>query len=109
MRGKRLHLPSARIPDERAFAGVRGKHRRAEITADTAKKHKLKLGSLVELHGKSPAPLRVWLYPAGSDVTDGCIAGGSVAISADGLSILGIAVGDSFLVRPLNSPHRVFT
>ncbi len=104
LRGKRLHLPSARIPDERAFAGVRGKHRRAEITADTAKKHKLKLGSLVELHGRSPAPLRVWLYPASGDVAEGCIA-----IAADGLSILGIAAGDSFLVRPLISPHRVFS
>lgn len=103
VRGRRLHLASALLPAERAFGGTRGRHRRAEIDAATAARHGLPLGSLVELHGANPAPLRVWLYPAAQGVI-----GDAIAIAADGLAILGIAAGGKFLVRPLTSAHRVF-
>ncbi len=96
----RLHLTLATIPDERAFAGIRGCHRRAEMSAATATKHGLQVGGLVELYGRHPAPLRVWIYE-GEAPEDG------IAIAEDAFAILGLNAGQPVLVRPVPTAQKV--
>lgn len=99
-RSARLNLPLATLPAGRAFGGVRGQHRRVEISPATAEAHGLEPGSLIELFGRHPAPLRVWIYLA--DMPDG-----QLALAGDGMDILGLVPGQTALVRAVPTAQKV--
>ena len=100
LKAARLHLILATLPDDRAFAGVRGRHRRVEMNERTADANCLEPGSLVELFGRHPAPLRAWIYLG--DTQDG-----EIALAEDGFTILGATPGDRVLVRPVPTAQQV--
>ncbi len=96
----RFHVALATLPDARAFAGARGRHRRAEMAPATAAQYGLGAGDLIELHGRHPAPLRAWVYLADMPM-------GTVAIAADGHAILGLSTGAQVLLRPIPTGFKV--
>ena len=88
------------LPETRAFAGQRGRHRRAELSSAIIDRWGLVPGGLIELHGRHPAPLRAWIYVG--DIPDE-----TVAIGASGLAILGLAEGERTLLRRLPTGFKV--
>ena len=100
LKSGRRYLKTAILPDDRAFGGVRGRHRRAELSPATAISCGLTAGSLIELHGRHPAPLRAWVYLADQPE-------GAVAVSAEGLAILGVEAGRDALVRAVPTAFTV--
>lgn len=82
--------------DERAsYTGVRGKRRLVHLPPDAG----VAEGTLVELHGRHPAPLRAWVTHAPALAADGC------ALGAEALTILGLTTGDRAHLRVLASPE----
>ncbi|GAA3975097.1 hydantoinase B/oxoprolinase family protein [Actinomadura viridis] len=76
------------------FTGRRGSRRLVYLAPDTD----LPEGSLIELHGRCPAPLRAWV------AHDPALAPGQAAVGADALEILGIAEGGRCYPRVLTRP-----
>ena len=97
---ERTSAPIVALDEARAFAGVRGRHRRAEMSAELARLLGAEAGSLVELHGQHPAPLRAWVC-----IVEGASTG--VAISPSGCAVLGVQPGESVVLRALQSDFRV--
>jgi N-methylhydantoinase B len=102
LRAERRMLIAAVLPDAAGFAGTRGRHRRAEMSRATARALGVEPGGLIELHGAHPAPLRAWVYPSSA------FPDGTVAVTAEGLTIIGIGAGERLLVRSLPTKLRVF-
>ena len=98
--GERTYFTLGALPDSLGFTGRRGTHRRVEVSAETAARHSLPIGSLIELHGRHPAPLRAWVY-LGEQPPD------TAALSADGLAILGLQAGGRVLMRTIPTDSRV--
>src|SRR5699024_9924272 len=100
LRAARRRVRIADLGESRAFAGRRGRHRRVEMSAPLAQALGAEDGSLIELFGRCPAPLRAWV----------CIAeqsGGDIAVSPSGCAILGVEVGDDVIARALPGVFRV--
>jgi N-methylhydantoinase B len=100
LEGQRRFAVLGALPEARAFAGRRGRHRRAEMSPATLSRWALAAGDLVELHGRHPAPLRAWAYA-------GEVPDETVAIAESGLAILGLAAGERALLRPLSTGFKV--
>lgn len=98
--GLRVHLKLAALPETSAFAGVRGRHRRAELSSTTANRLGVEQGGLIELWGEHPAPLRAWAYITEQQAD-------SIAISPSGCAILGAKVGQEVMVRVLPTRFKV--
>ncbi len=94
------HLRGAVLAEAQAFGGQRGRHRRARIGDATARALGLAQGSLIELQGHTPAPLRAWVDIGESEE-------GTIAIGADGLSILGVKAGGDLALRALPTAFQV--
>ncbi len=88
----RWRLPLADLAEASAFAGRRGRHRQVAMSAETLRRLGIEEGTLVELHGRHPAPLRAWARL-------GAQPGKSLGLSASGRSILGLALGEDVLLR----------
>ena len=96
----RPRLKLATLPADRCFGGLRGRHRRAELSAATAQRLGVEAGTLLELHGRHPAPLRVWAMIVDTDDA-------GLAIGADAMAMLGLSVGQDVLIRPIATAFRV--
>src|SRR5690606_12613567 len=96
----RVHLTLAKLPEADAFGGIRGRHRRVEVSPETAGRLGMEQGSLIELWGSHPAPLRAWVY-FGEQPAD-CIA-----LSPSGCAILGTEVGQEVMMRVLSTRFKV--
>jgi N-methylhydantoinase B len=93
LRAARRHVRV--LADERApFTGVRGRRRLAHLPPDPD----LPEGTLIELHGRHPAPLRAWV------AHDPGLAGGQCALGAEALTVIGLTPGDPAHLRVLASP-----
>jgi len=98
----RVHLTLAKLPEADAFGGIRGRHRRVEVSPETAGRLGMEQGSLIELWGSHPAPLRAWVY-FGEQPAD-CIA-----LSPSGCAILGTEVGQEVMMRVLSTRFKVLS
>jgi N-methylhydantoinase B len=96
----KIRLKAADLPAERCLAGNRGRHRRAELHPATLAALGIEAGTLLELHGRHPAPLRAWAYEGNQP--EGCIA-----IGSDAQDMTGIAAGTDLVVRPIATPFKV--
>lgn len=103
-RAERTRLAAARrrfqvTADERdPYEGRRGKHRVLRLASALAAGLGLATGDLVELLGRHPAPLRVWVrIEAGAPE-------GQVPLDGLGRRILGVSPGDTIEVRRLTMP-----
>lgn len=96
LRDGRRHLRVA-AAGRPAFTGDRGSRR----LVYTAPADDLPEGSLVELHGRYPAPLRAWV------VHDPALGAHTAALAPDALEILGLAEDQRAYVRVLTRPGEV--
>jgi N-methylhydantoinase B len=86
------------VTDERdPYEGRRGRHRVLRMTPAFARDLGVEIGTLVELHGRHPAPLRAWVR---IDAT----AADQVGLDTLGRRILGVAPGDTVEIRSLPMP-----
>ncbi len=101
---ERARLAAARrrfsvVADEREpYEGRRGRHRVLRLAPALAGALGLEPGTLVELLGRHPAPLRAWVR------IDADAADGQIALDGLGRRILGVAAGDSVEIRRLPMP-----
>jgi N-methylhydantoinase B len=85
--------------DEREpYEGRRGRHRVLRLAPALARTLKVETGTLVELLGRHPAPLRAWVRIAAD------APAGRIALDALGRRILGVAPDDSVEIRRLPMP-----
>ena len=87
------------VPDERpAYTGGKGMRRIVRLHGATAGRLGVDHDTLVELLGRHPAPLRAWVR------LDDRIAEGDCPLDAFGRRVLGVAPGDTVVVRSLRTP-----
>jgi N-methylhydantoinase B len=85
--------------DERdPYEGWRGRHRVLRVSPSLARDLELATGTLVELLGRHPAPLRAWVR------IDPTVPDGRIPLDALGRRILGIGADDSIELRRLAMP-----
>ena len=102
---RREQLAAARprlsiVADERsAHTGGKGMRRMVRLGATTAERLGVVHDTLIELRGAHPAPLRAW-----TRVEDG-VADGDCPMDAFGRRVLGVAPGNSVVVRTLPTPR----
>ncbi|MBS3649819.1 hydantoinase B/oxoprolinase family protein [Pseudaminobacter sp. 19-2017] len=80
------------------YEGRRGRHRMLSLSQKQARTLGADQGTLVELHGRNPAPLRAWVKL----VDDG---DESIPLDEFGRKVLGIRPGDEVELRVLAMPH----
>jgi len=85
--------PALALRDGDAYTGERGSRRLLHVGAGSG----LADGTLVELHGRHPAPLRAWVRH------DPQLLAGQVGVDGGGLRMLGMATGDRPLLRVLSA------
>ncbi len=92
--------PKIKIRAEEAdsYEGRRGRHRVARLSSAVAQKHGWSDGTLIELLGVNPAPLRAWVrIEEGSDHS-------TLPLDAFGRRVIGVADGEAVHVRTLTTP-----
>ncbi|MBS0240787.1 MAG: hydantoinase B/oxoprolinase family protein [Proteobacteria bacterium] len=95
--GRRVVLAVVADDKLNPYAGLKGKHRIAELSATDAERLGATDDDLIEMFGKNPAPLRAWVKIAKAD-------GGRIRLDAFGRKVLGVADGDRLIVRRLSTP-----
>jgi N-methylhydantoinase B len=84
------------------YEGIRGVHRISRLSCETAEVLQAEDNDLLELLGKSPAPLRAWL------TLDPDIQAGIVPLDKLGQSILGVKPGEKVIVRRITGTSRYY-
>ena len=88
------------VADERhSYTGGKGMRRIVRLNGATAERLGIVHDTLVELRGAHPAPLRAWAR------IDDEVAGADCPMDAFGRQVLGIAPGDSVILRTLRTPQ----
>jgi N-methylhydantoinase B len=80
------------------YEGRRGRHRMVTLSRTIAEKIGAEANTLVEMHGRNPAPLRAWVR-----IVDG--ADDSIPLDDFGRRVLGVSAGDEVELRALTMPH----
>jgi len=81
------------------YEGRRGRHRVLRLTAPQAARLGVENGSLIELRGRNPAPLRAWIrIVEGTDTTS------TARLDNFGRRVLGVEAGDTVELRVLTTP-----
>ena len=83
------------------YIGLRGKRRQIKLSTLTLQRLGIPIGSLVELVGKHPAPLRCWVAATTGSDSELC------PMDRFGRKILGVGPGDRVLLRVLESHFPV--
>ena len=83
------------------YIGLRGKRRQIKLSTSTLQRLGIPIGSLVELVGKHPAPLRCWVAATTGSDSELC------PMDRFGRKILGVGPGDRVLLRVLESHFPV--
>ena len=88
------------VADERhAYTGGKGMRRIVRVNGVTAERLGVVHDTLVELRGTHPAPVRAWAR------IDDEVAGGECPMDSFGRRVLGVAAGDTVVVRTLPTPR----
>ena len=88
------------VADERhAYTGGKGMRRIVRVNGVTAERLGVVHDTLVELRGTHPAPVRAWAR------LDDEVADGDCPMDSFGRRVLGVAPGDTVIVRSLPTPE----
>ncbi|MGF7158756.1 N-methylhydantoinase B [Rhodoligotrophos appendicifer] len=95
--GQRIRI-TVRSDESDPYEGRKGRHRTLALSATQSALLGAPGGTLVELHGRNPAPLRAWVKLVGE-------TGHDIGLDDFGLRVLGVAPGDEVELRILSMPH----
>lgn len=93
----RFQLRIAADDGLQAYAGLKGRHRILELSPADADRLGVSDGSLVEMFGRHPAPLRAWVRIGGTK-------NGTVRMDAFGRQVLGVDHDQTVYIRRVEAP-----